>query len=148
MDPGTLSLILVGIGVLAWILMRGDDARQARWWVAVTRRRPVGPVVLGIHAAALLALLGAWWLGDQLADAWGHPRWALVTVLPAVMAYGPFAIGPLPERDSSPYEGWREELRLAGADRDDAARIAWWGGPPAFVGFVLCTVSLCAVFLD
>jgi hypothetical protein len=46
------------------------------------------------------------------------------------------------------YGPWRADLEAAGADRDTARRIAWWGGPVALAGMVTLCLTVFPLVLD
>ena len=148
MDANTLGLIIVGVALVGWCFWLDWDRRIARWWVRCVRGRSPGLIALLVHLTALGGFAVALALGLALADVAGSPRWSLVVVLPAIMVYGPFAMAAMPGHYTAAYDAWRNELERAGASRSDARQIAWWGGPVALVGMILCMVSLFPAILD
>lgn len=142
------GLIIVGIGLLGWYVWLDWDRRIARWWVRCVRGRSAALVSVVVHLLALGGFAAALALGLALGDTAGSPLWSLVVVLPAMLVYTPFVLASVPlEYPGPPYKSWRDELESAGASPADARRIAWWGGPIALVGLVLCVASLFAAFL-
>ena len=143
----------IGAAVLGWSAYL--DARHrwverlASWWVSGTRDggRWVGPWSLAMSGMALAAYAALAWVGNLLAADLGDPRWALVVTVPALLAYGPFVFATVPHQTSG-YVSWRAELRSAGADELHQRRIAWWAGPPSFLGIVLMIATLFSIFLS
>ena len=152
MGGGWWILVIGGL-VVGWAIyldIRHDtDKRLARWWVPRARRqgRWAGPLSflmsLGLLAAyATVALVGA-----SIASAAGDKRWALLTALPAMLAYVPFNFATMPTQYGS-YGSWRKDLAAAGAEPRLQRAIAWWAGPPSLLGMVAMVATLLPIFLD
>lgn len=141
------GLIIVLIGLLGWYVWLDWDRRLARWWARCVRGRSAGLVSVVVHLMALGGFGVALALGLAFGDTAGSPLWSLLVVLPAMMVYTPFMLASVPLQYGPPYKSWRDELESAGATPSDARQIAWWGGPIALVGLVLCVVSLFEAFL-
>jgi hypothetical protein len=150
---GWWAVAAAGAGIFGWAAyldVRHDaDRRLATWWVSRARAWGgwVGPCSLVI-SAGILAVYGLLaLLGKVLAKGLGDPRWALLVAIPAMLAYAPFAFATAPV-DPSCYSSWRSDLESAGADSREQRRIAWWAGPPSFVGMILMIATLASIFVS
>jgi hypothetical protein len=45
------------------------------------------------------------------------------------------------------YRSWRNDLADAGANTRLQRAIAWWAGPPSFIGMIAMIASLFTIFL-
>jgi hypothetical protein len=88
----------------------------------------------------LLALLG-----NVVATNVGNGLWALLVTVPAMLAYAPFVWATAPLGVTG-YSFWRRELESAGADGREQRGIAWWAGPPSFVGLLVMIATLWSIF--
>jgi hypothetical protein len=146
-------LVVIGAGVLAWSVVLdvrlhiGD--RLARWWVprAERRGRWAGPAAFVISSVPLVAYLVMALVGAGIASAAGDERMALVTVVPAIALYAPYAFETMPARGSG-YASWREALRAAGARAGLDRTIAWWAGPPSLLGMVAMCVTMLPIVVN
>ena len=149
---GWWAVAVVGAGIFGWAMYldvrHGSDKRLATWWVSRAQDWGgfVGPCSLIISAGILACYGFLALLGNLLAQELGDPRWALLVTVPAMLAYAPFAFATAPV-DPSCYRDWRSDLRSAGADNREQRRIAWWAGPPSFMGMMLMITTLASTFV-
>lgn len=154
---GWVGLSATGAAVLAWSLYldirHGSDARLAAWWVARVRRvdaRSIGPGrgpdAFLVSTGLVVCFSALAWAAYGAADQLGDPRWALVAVVPAMLAYAPFVLATMPTQ-SSAYWSWRQELASAGASPAEQRAIAWWAGPPSLAGLMAMLISLFTAFV-
>lgn len=98
-------------------------------------------VAFGVQAGALTGFLLAWLLGAAIASVPADVRWAAVTLIPAMLLYGPVSMTALP----TPFGGFspvRRTLRASGASRQVARSAAWAGGAAALIGWVCVFVAI------
>ncbi|MFC7487189.1 hypothetical protein ACOCJ7_00375 [Knoellia sp. CPCC 206453] len=149
---GGWAVVAVGVGLLAWALYadlaHDSEDRLARWLVPTTLRwgRGCGVAAFVISLVFLATYGAAAWVGAVLAEALGDPRWSLLVLGPAMLAYTPlvFAMAPV---EPQGYRYWRESLRKAGAQAGADRWIAWLGGVPAFVGLLALVMTPFLIFL-
>ena len=140
-------MLVAGLALVGWVVLLDvvvdAERRLARWWVPRAGRRGAwaGPWSFAVSLAALAGygLLVA--LGDAVGRAAGSPAWALVVLVPALLAYAPLAVATAPLTPGL-YTRWRGELRAAGADPRQQRRIAWWAGPPSLFGVGALALTL------
>ena len=145
-------IALVSVGVLAWAIAIDirykTGERLARWWVTAVRRRSGSAAMWSflISTAAVTGYLVLAAVAAALADLLGNEKWALLVVLPAMLAYAPFVFETMPANTSG-YEQWREYLAASGADRKLQRAIAWSAGLPSLLGLTAMIVTLFPIFL-
>ena len=133
----------------AYLDVRHHSERHlAAWWVA--RRRALrgwsGPASLLLSLGALGCFSVAAWTADRAGAAMGNHLWALVVVVPAVLAYAPLVMATAPTQASAD-RAWQSELGDAGADARQQRGIAWWAGPPSLARIVAIGMALWAALV-
>ncbi|GED11615.1 hypothetical protein [Cellulosimicrobium cellulans] len=141
------SAAIVLVGLVGWTLLAdvcwGAEERLAGWWVARARSRGAwaGPWSFLVSMTALVGYGLVVWLGEVLAATLDSPTSVLLVVVPAALAYSPFAVTTAPLSPSG-YLRWRASLESAGADTREQRNIAWWAGPPSLLGLGAIVLTL------
>ncbi|KGN30319.1 hypothetical protein N802_09180 [Knoellia sinensis KCTC 19936] len=149
---GGAGVALVAVSVFAWAMYAdwkyATNDRLARWLLPIVRRwgRRYGLAAFLLSLAGLALFGVAEVAGYFIARAMGDPRWSLLAVLPAMLAYAPvtFAMAPI---DTLGFQQWRESLRKAGAGDSEQRWIARLGGLPALLGLSVMISALFPIFL-
>jgi len=98
-------------------------------------------VAFGLQASALAGFLLLWLIGAAIGYALDDPRLAAITVVPAMLLYGPVSMTALPTQFTG-FSGARRSLRTSGASRQVARSAAWAGGFVALIGWLCIFVAL------
>lgn len=133
------------IGLVAWSVLWAIplERRLSRWLVSASRQDPKrgAAIASGLQASALAGFLMLWLIGGLIGSALDDARWEAVTLIPALLLYGPLAIIAMPTKFGG-YYATRRALQQSGARRRVARAMAWAGGWVAFVGFICMFAAL------